>query len=181
MSEGDREQRGLVMVYTGDGKGKTTAALGLALRQIGWGRRVLFIQFMKGQGNVYGERIAAERHLPFLEIEQHGRDQFVDLSRPDPVDIEMARNALRRAREALDSGKYGMVVLDEINVAAHAGLVPVEDVLFLVKSRPPHVDVVLTGRYAPESIVEAADMVSEVREVKHHYRKGVAARRGIEY
>ena len=89
--------RGLVMVYTGNGKGKTTAALGLALRQIGWGRRVLFIQFMKGKGNVYGERMAAERHLPLLEIEQYGQDEFVDLSRPSDRDGDLAALAMKDA------------------------------------------------------------------------------------
>jgi ATP:corrinoid adenosyltransferase len=101
--------KGLVLVYTGDGKGKTTAALGLALRQIGWGRRVLIIQFMKGAGNVYGERIAAEKYLPLLEIEQHGRDEFVNLGEPAVVDKSLAHKALARAAEAFASGKYGMV------------------------------------------------------------------------
>lgn len=177
----DKPRRGLVMVYTGDGKGKTTAALGLALRQAGWGRRVLVIQFMKGRGNVYGERIAAEKYLPLLEIEQHGRDEFVNLSNPDPVDIELAQKALQRAKEALDSGEYGMVVLDEVNVAVYAGLLPVQDVLALIDSKPDDVDLVLTGRYARQEVMDRADMVSEVREVKHHYRKGVPAQEGIEY
>lgn len=177
----DKPRRGLVMVYTGDGKGKTTAALGLALRQVGWGRRVLVIQFMKGRGNVYGERIAAEKYLPLLEIEQHGRDEFVNLSNPDPVDIELAQKALQRAKEALDSSKYGMIVLDEVNVAVYAGLLPVQGVLALIDSKPGDVDLVLTGRYARQEVMDRADMVSEVREVKHHYRKGVPAQEGIEY
>ncbi|MBE3519120.1 MAG: cob(I)yrinic acid a,c-diamide adenosyltransferase [Firmicutes bacterium] len=181
MSGKDRTRRGLVMVYTGDGKGKTTAALGLALRQVGWGRRVLVIQFMKGRGNVYGERIAAEKYLPLLEIEQHGRDEFVNLCNPDPVDIQLAQNALARAKEALESSKYGMIILDEINVAVYAGLLSVQDVLTLIDSKPDDVDLVLTGRYARQEVVDRADMVSEVREVKHHYRKGVPAQEGIEY
>ncbi len=176
-----QDNRGLVMVYTGDGKGKTTAALGLALRQVGWGRRVLFIQFMKGKGNVYGERIAAEKYLPLLEIEQHGRDDFVDMVDPEKVDKDLAEKAMERAREALTSGDYGLVVLDEVNVAAACGLVEVEEVLALMAKRPPHVDMVLTGRYCPESIMEKADMVSEIKEVKHHYQKGIQAREGIEY
>lgn len=173
--------KGLVLVYTGDGKGKTTAALGLALRQVGWGRRVLVIQFMKGKGNVYGERIAAEKHLPLLEIEQHGRDEFVDLKDPASVDKELARGALRRAEEAFSSGRYGLVVLDEVNVAAACGLVEVSEVLDLLKKRSSGLDVVLTGRYCPQEIVDAADMVSEVKELKHHFKKGVRARKGIEY
>ncbi|HHY34225.1 MAG TPA: cob(I)yrinic acid a,c-diamide adenosyltransferase [Firmicutes bacterium] len=181
MSGKDKLRRGLIMVYTGDGKGKTTAALGLALRQVGWGRRVLVIQFMKGRGNVYGERIAAEKYLPLLEIEQHGRDEFVNLSDPAPVDIELARKALGRAKEALESGRYGMIVLDEVNVAVYAGLLSVQEVLALIDSKPDDVDLVLTGRYARQEVMDRADMVSEVREVKHHYRKGVPAQEGIEY
>jgi cob(I)alamin adenosyltransferase len=173
--------RGLVLVYTGNGKGKTTAALGLALRQIGWGRRVLVIQFMKGKGNVYGERIAAEKYLPLLEIEQHGRDEFVNLGDPATVDRDLAAKALARAKEAFASGKYGMVVLDEVNVAIACGLVETSDVLALLKERPQELDVVLTGRYCPQEIMDAADAVSEVKELKHHFQKRVAAREGIEY
>lgn len=173
--------KGLVMVYTGNGKGKTTAALGLALRQIGWGRRVLFIQFMKSKDNVYGERMAAEKYLPLLEMEQYGQDEFVDLSSPGDRDAALAAVAMKRASEGLSSGEYGLVVLDEINVAAACGLVEVEDVLALIAKRPPHVDLVLTGRYCPDAIMAKADMVSEVREIKHHYAKGVPARKGIEF
>ena len=173
--------KGLVLVYTGDGKGKTTAALGLALRQIGWGRRVLIIQFMKGAGNVYGERIAAEKYLPLLEIEQHGRDDFVNLGDPATVDKDLAHKALRRAEEAFSSGKYGMVVLDEVNVAVACGLIETSDVLNLLKKRSNELDVVLTGRYCPKELMDAADAVSEVKELKHHFQKGVAAREGIEY
>jgi len=174
-------QKGLVMVYTGDGKGKTTAALGLALRQIGWGKRVLFIQFMKGKGNVYGERAAAEKFLPLLEIEQHGRDEFVNLSNPAQIDIDLAHRALERAKEAFGSGKYNMIVLDEVNVALSCGLVSVAEVLDLLAQKPEEVDLVLTGRYCPDRILEHADMVSEVKEIKHHYTKGIPARKGIEY
>jgi len=179
--EAPQRVRGLVMVYTGDGKGKTTASLGLALRQVGWGRRVLIIQFMKGKGNVYGERIAAEKHLPLLEIEQHGRDDFVDLANPSQVDKDLARGALRRVEQAFSSGRYGMVVLDEVNVAAAYGLISIREVLDLLAKRPPELDVVLTGRRCPPEVMEAADMVSEVKELKHHFKKGVAAREGIEY
>jgi len=175
------QSKGLVMVYTGNGKGKTTAALGLALRQVGWGRRVLVIQFMKGKGNVYGERIAAEKYLPLLEIEQHGRDEFVNLANPDRVDVDLAHRGLERAQEALSSGKYQMVVLDEINVALASRLLTLEEVLTLIDRKPPEVDIVLTGRRCPQAILEHADMVSEVTEVKHHYEKGVKAREGIEY
>jgi cob(I)alamin adenosyltransferase len=141
----------------------------------------LFIQFMKGKGNVYGERIAAEKYLPLLEIEQHGRDEFVNLSDPARVDTELAQGALKRAEEAVASGEYGLVVLDEVNVAVATGLIETADVLRLLDKRPSHVDVVLTGRYCPKEIMDRADMVSEVKEVKHHFTKGVKARQGIEY
>lgn len=180
--EGTKDSsRGLVMVYTGNGKGKTTAALGLALRQIGWGRRVLFIQFMKGKGNVYGERMASEKYLPLLEIEQYGQDEFVDLSQPSERDGDLAALAMKRASEAISTGDYGLIVLDEINVAVACGLVEVEDVLALLDKRHGQVDVVLTGRYCPEAIMAVSDMVSEVKEIKHHYARGVPARKGIEY
>jgi cob(I)alamin adenosyltransferase len=171
----------LVLVYTGNGKGKTTAALGLALRQVGWDRRVLVIQFMKGKGNVYGERVAAERYLPLLEIEQHGRDEFVNLADPAEVDARLAREALKRAEEALASGDYGMVVLDEVNVAVATGMIDARDVLTVLDKRHEDTDVVLTGRYCPKEIADRADMVSEVREIKHHFTRGVQARKGIEY
>ncbi|HHY11147.1 MAG TPA: cob(I)yrinic acid a,c-diamide adenosyltransferase [Firmicutes bacterium] len=173
--------KGLIMVYTGDGKGKTTAALGLALRQIGWGKKVLFLQFMKGQGNVYGERIAAEKYLPLLRIEQCGRDEYVDLSDPDSMDRELAQKALERAAQAIESAEYGLVVLDEVCVAMACGLVSTGQVLDLLADMPEGTDLVLTGRYCPQKILEAADMVSEVKEVKHHYTQGIAAREGIEF
>lgn len=175
------DAKGLVLVYTGNGKGKTTAALGLALRQVGWGRKVLFVQFMKGKSNVSGERIAAEKCLPLLEMEQYGRDEFVNLANPAQVDAELARKALCRAKEAIMSGGYGLVVLDEVNVALATGLVETSDVLAILDSRPGGVDVVLTGRYCPKEILDKADMVSEVSEVKHHFARGVKARQGIEY
>lgn len=173
--------KGLLMVYTGDGKGKTTAALGLALRAIGWGKRALFLQFMKGTGNVYGERIAAQKYLPDLEMVQVGRDEFVNLKNPDPVDVALAEEGLKKFEEALFSGRYGLIVCDEINVAMACGLLKTSKVLELVEKRPDGVDLVFTGRYCPDEVVDAADMVSEVKEVKHHYRKGVPAREGIEY
>ncbi len=178
---GKGREKGLVMVYTGNGKGKTTAALGLALRQVGWGRRVLVIQFMKGEGNVYGERIAAQKYLPLLEIEQHGRNEFVRLDNPDESDTLLAQGAMRRARQAVASGVYDLIVLDEVNVAMAAGLVEVDDVLDFVEEKPVELDLVLTGRYCPEAIMKVADMVSEIKEIRHHYAKGIPAREGIEF
>ncbi len=170
---------GTVQVYTGDGKGKTTAALGLALRAWGHGARVLVIQFMKGRIN-YGE-LAATKKLDGFDVEQYGRETFVDKADPAPEDRALAREALGRARRVIAENKYNLVVLDEVNVAADYGLVAVDEILELIKSKPPEMELVLTGRRAAAAVIDAADLVSEVREVKHHYRKGVTARKGVEY
>ncbi len=173
------ERRGTVQVYTGDGKGKTTASLGLALRAVGHGLAVYMIQFMKGSRN-YGELISAEK-LPGFVIEQSGRDEFVDRDNPAPVDVEFARAGLEKARHALTGGGYDVVILDEINVALDFGLVSLEDVFALIDAKPDNVELVLTGRAAHPEIVKRADLVSEVLNIKHHYDAGVEAREGIEY
>ncbi|MDO9558802.1 MAG: cob(I)yrinic acid a,c-diamide adenosyltransferase [Syntrophales bacterium] len=175
-----RFNRGLVLVYTGDGKGKTTAAIGQALRSVGHGSRVLIIQFMKGKK--YGEVLASEKYLAgMLTMVQCGLDSFVMKNDPAPVDIELARQGLALAKKAVASGDYQMVVLDEINVALDFKLVELEDVIEIIKTKPVSLDLVLTGRYAPADVIELADMVSEVREIKHHYAQGIKERAGIEY
>ncbi len=174
------KEKGLVLVYTGDGKGKTTAAVGLGVRAAGHGLKVKMLQFMKGPGNVYGETIAASKHIPGFEIEQVGRDTFVKKGSPAPEDVEAARRGLAAARQAL-GGAYDLVILDELNVAIDYGLVSVAEALELLSGRAAGVDVVVTGRYAPQQVIDLADTVSEVREIKHHFRKGVAARKGIEF
>ena len=171
--------RGLVLVHTGNGKGKTTAAFGQALRAVGQGLRVCVIQFMKGRK--YGEFLAAERYLPNLTIHLSGLDSFVMRDKPAPVDIELARKGLDMAREAVSSGNYDMVILDEINVAVDFKLIPLEEVINLIRNKPAAFDLVLTGRYAAPEIMELADTVSEVREIKHHYNAGIKDRAGIEY
>ena len=171
--------RGLVLVHTGNGKGKTTAAFGQALRAVGQGLRVCVIQFMKGRK--YGEFLAAERYLPNLTIHLSGLDSFVMRDKPAPVDIELARKGLDMAREAVSSGNYDMVILDEINVAVDFKLIPLEEVINLIRNKPAALDLVLTGRYAAPEIMELADTVSEVREIKHHYSAGIKDRAGIEY
>lgn len=174
--------RGLVMVYTGNGKGKTTAAFGLALRAVGHGAAVYVVQFLKGPERMYGEAEAAQRYLgEFLTVVQSGRDEFVNRLDPSPEDRELARQGLELARRAMLSGRYQMVVLDEVNVALDYGLLSLRDVLDLIDDRPPQVDLVLTGRHAPAELLARADMVSEVREVKHHYQRGIGARPGIEF
>lgn len=175
------ERRGLVMVLTGNGKGKTTSAFGQALRAIGHGARVLVIQFMKGSPN-YGEFLAAEKYLAgHLVVEQHGRDSFVHKGNLEPEDLELARRGLERARDELARGHFGLVVLDEVNVAVDFGLLALSDVEEALAGRRPDVDVLLTGRYAPPALVQAADLVSEVLDIKHHYADGVSAREGIEF
>jgi len=174
-----RHERGLVMVLTGNGKGKTTSALGQALRAIGHGCRTYIIQFMKGRK--YGEVIAAEKYLPNLTVEQFGLDSFVMRDNPAPVDIELAQEGLERAQEIIESDKYDLVILDEINVALDFKLVSLTSVLELIRNKPAGLTLLLTGRYAPAEIVEIADMVSEVKEIKHHYASGIKDRAGIEF
>ena len=175
----DERKIGLVMVNTGPGKGKTTAALGVALRAIGHHQRVKMIQFMKGDP-FYGEILVRER-LPELEIEQYGLDRFVDPKNPEPEQVERALAGLEAAKTAILSGDYHVVILDEANVAMAIGLIPTEAVVELLKNRPKHVEVILTGRDAPEAIVEAADYVNQITDVKHPYQKNIPARVGIEF
>lgn len=176
--EKESDHQGMVQVYTGPGKGKTSAALGLGLRAAGHGFEVYMIQFMKGQIN-YGE-LNAVKHIPNFTIRQFGRPDFVDKSDPDPEDIKQAKEALDHAREMIEIGSVDFLILDEVNVAMDFGLVTEQEVLALIELRPAHMELVLTGRYAPASIIKLADLVSEVKEVKHPYQKGVAARKGVE-
>lgn len=171
--------RGCVQVYTGNCKGKTTAALGLAFRAVGRGLKVLMIQFMKG-GGPYGEHIAAERLAPELTIIPTGREGWVNKDNPAKEDIELATGALALAKEKLLSCEYDMVILDEANGAVGFGLIKVDDLLELIKSRPEKVELVLTGRGADPRIIEAADLVTEMLEIKHYYKAGIASRVGIE-
>jgi cob(I)alamin adenosyltransferase len=174
-----RLSRGLVQVYTGDGKGKTTAALGLAFRAAGHGFKSYVIQFMKGQ-IVYGELNAARIVAPLITVVQMGRPEFVNKKNPDPVDMHMAMDALALAREVIMAGEHDIVVLDEANVAMDFGLIPVDGVLSLLDEKPAHVEVVLTGRSAPEEIINRADLVTEMRLIRHYYDSGVGSRNGIE-
>jgi cob(I)alamin adenosyltransferase len=169
---------GYVHVYTGDGKGKTTAAFGLVLPAAGHGKRVFVGQFMKGQP--YGE-IAALADCPFVDVEQFGTLGCIRRDEVSDEHVERARDGLDRARLALSGGGYDVVVLDEIDVAIWFGLLTVADALRIIDERPPQVELVLTGRRAPRQILERADLVTEMREVKHYYRRGVLARAGIEF
>ena len=172
-----RLQKGYTQVYTGNGKGKTTAALGLALRASGHGMHTYIGQFMKGQH--YGELDALRDHS-HITIEQYGDVRCIRREEVTPEHVAQARRGLERAREAMLSGKYDIVVLDEINVTIWFGLLTVEEVLAFLDERPEHVEVILTGRRAPPELIERADLVTEMREVKHYYQQGVLAREGIE-
>jgi cob(I)alamin adenosyltransferase len=172
-------EQGYIQVYTGDCKGKTTAALGLAFRAVGRGLKVCMIQFMKG-GGPYGEHLAAKRLAPDLVIIPTGRAGWVNRENPDPEDIRLAQEALAQARSAVTGGVYDLVILDEVNGAIGFGLLSVGEVLDILRDKPLQVELVLTGRSAPPEIIAAADLVTEMREVKHYYKAGVPARVGIE-
>ncbi len=170
---------GLIQVYTGNGKGKTTAGLGLAFRACGHGFRVCMLQFMKNCAD-YGEAKAACR-LPGFALIQVGRNDFVDLAHPDQVDVKLARDGWEQAKTLIDSGRYDIVILDEINVAMACGLLDTAAVAAYLTAAKRSVEIVLTGRYAPAEIIAVAHLVTEMQEIKHPYQGGVAARQGIDY
>lgn len=169
--------QGYVQVYTGDGKGKTTAALGLALRAAGAGMTVFIGQFIKSAE--YSEIKALERFSDLITLKQFGRGCFIR-GNPCQADIDVARQALDALHGALKSGDYDVVIADEANVAFKCKLISENDLLGLIDARPDHVELVLTGRGAPPAVVERADLVTEMKPTKHYYERGVLARRGIE-
>jgi cob(I)alamin adenosyltransferase len=171
--------KGYIQVYTGDGKGKTTAALGLALRAAGYKHKVYIGQFLKGQK--YGELLSAKKLSPYITIEQFGRKGFIHVTKdPDEEDIKRAKRGLKKCLEAMLSRKYRIIILDEINVAVDLNLITEEKVHEFLDKRPEDVEIILTGRYAPPSFLKRADLVTEMKEKKHYYKKGVKAREGIE-
>jgi cob(I)alamin adenosyltransferase len=169
-------EKGYIQVYTGNGKGKTTAALGLSLRAVCAGKRVFFAQFIKGMK--YSE-LNAGNYLPGFSIKQYGRNCFICNS-PEEEDIRLAREGLKECEGILASGEYDIIVLDEINIALYYKLFTVCEVIDMLDKRSEGVEVILTGRYAAEEIIEKADVVTEMKEIKHYYTKGVVARTGIE-
>ncbi len=171
--------KGLVELYTGTGKGKTTAALGVVLRAVAHGLRVHIVYLMKGDTR-YGEQDILGR-LPGVSFAKFGQPTFVDPKNVKEEEKEEARKALAEARRAMLSSRYDLIVLDEVNVAAAWELVAVEEVLHLIRDKPEEVELILTGRYAPAELVEAADLVTEMFEVKHPFQKGIMARPGIDY
>jgi cob(I)alamin adenosyltransferase len=176
-----KQKPGLVLINTGDGKGKTTAALGTAVRHAGYGRRVLILQFIKGTWH-YGE-LESLKKIPEIELERSGAGfyKILDDHFPEEVHKKAAAEGIARAREAVASGRYTLVVLDEILYALREGLVALADVLAILDERRPEVSVILTGRNAPPELIDRADTVTEMREVKHPFQSGVLALKGIDY
>ncbi len=169
-------KKGYIQVYTGNGKGKTTASLGLALRSVCAGNKVFMGQFVKDMK--YNEAQAG-KYLPNFKIEQFGVGCFFDRE-PAQKDIEAAERGLKKIEEILKKGEYDLVILDEINIATHYNLLSPVKVLKVIKQRKENVEVVLTGRYASDLIIKEADLVTEMKEIKHYYTQGVKARDGIE-
>ncbi len=170
-------RKGYVHVYTGSGKGKTTAALGLAVRAAGAGLRVYIAQFIKKRK--CSEHTLLAELSDRITVKQYGRG-FILGGKPSEADIEAAQAGYNEVKKILLSKKYDIVILDEANVAVHYGLISVQDLLELIESRPKNIELVITGRYADKKIMETADLVTEMREIKHYHKKGVEARRGIE-
>lgn len=171
-------KKGYIHVYTGNGKGKTTAAIGLGIRASGAGLRVLMIQFMKGRR--YSE-IDTLQHVKNFTVIQFGRDEFVSKEKPEQIDIDLAQQGLGYANDAIQHGGYDLVILDEINVAVDFHLISLEDVIDLIKKKPETLELVITGRYASPEVIKHADIVSEILEIKHPYKKGIESRKGIDW
>jgi len=172
-----RLKKGLIEVYTGNGKGKTTAALGLAMRAVGHGLKVYIFQFLKGRDS--SELNTAKALAPNLVIEQGGSKTLYK-GKPSDEDIRLAHNLFKKSQDIILKGDYDVVVLDEINVAIHLGLISVEQVLSLIEKKPEHLELILTGRYASPEIIKVAHLVTEMTKIKHPYDEGVEARKGIE-
>ena len=166
----------MIHIYTGNGKGKTTAAIGLAIRAVGAGKQVYFCQFIKGKP--YSE-LTTLRRIKGITLHQFGRGCFIR-NKPQAKNIARAREGLAHLREIVSCGTFGMVICDEIIIAVSLGFLTAGEVLSLIKTTPASTELILTGRYAPKGLIAAADLVSEVKEIKHYYRRGIKARKGIE-
>ncbi|MHA7646401.1 cob(I)yrinic acid a,c-diamide adenosyltransferase [Nitrosopumilus sp. S4] len=176
------EKDGLVIVYTGKGKGKTTAALGLALRATGYQKKICMIQFIKGSWH-YGEMDSSKRLEPEFEMVAIGKGfvGIIDDTSPKEDHEKVANEAIKISIEKIQSKNYDIIILDEINYAVNLGLVSLNDVLNLIKSKPKELDLVLTGNYAKEEVIEMADLVTEMKEIKHPFQKGIKAKKGIDF
>ena len=169
---------GYIQVYTGNGKGKTTAALGLALRAAGAGKKIFFAQFVKGR--IYSETEAVKKYIPGMEIKQYGLESFI-LNTPADKDIDAARKALSEVSRIIEEGRYDLIILDEASIAIYFNLFTVSELIDAIKNKKPETEIVITGRNAPAELIEIADLVTEMKEIKQYYTKGVKARKGIEY
>ncbi len=174
--------KGLVIVYTGKGKGKTTAALGMALRAIGYDHKVCMIQFIKGSWH-YGEMTSSKRLEPEFELTAIGKGFVGILDDKSPIEDhkKVAEEALKVAQEKINSKKYNIVILDEINYAVNLGLVDLKDVLEIIANKPDDVNLVLTGNHVKDEVIEKADLVTEMREIKHPFKSGIKAKKGIDF
>ncbi|MDH3276813.1 MAG: cob(I)yrinic acid a,c-diamide adenosyltransferase [Nitrosopumilus sp.] len=175
-------ESGLIIVYTGNGKGKTTAALGIALRAVGYDKKICMIQFIKGSWH-YGEMSSSKRLEPEFEMVAIGKGfvGIIDDKSPKEEHKRIADEAIKISINKIQSGNYDIIILDEVNYAINLGLVKLEDVLNLIKSKPSTLDLVLTGNHAKDEIIEIADLVTEMKEVKHPYRQGKKAKKGIDF
>jgi len=171
-------KKGLIHIYTGNGKGKTTASIGLGIRATGNNLKVYMIQFMKGRR--YSELDAIE-HIPNFTIIQFGRDEFVSKQNPEKIDIELAKKGFDHAKNIITKAEFDLVILDEINVAVDYNLIPLNNLKELIEGKPENIEIVLTGRYANPEIVKLADIVSEILEIKHPYQDGIKSRKGIDW
>ena len=173
---------GLVIVYTGNGKGKTTAALGLAMRAVGYDHKVCMLQFIKGSWH-YGEMDSSKKLEPNFELIAIGKGfvGILDDNSPREEHEKYAAEALRICREKINSGNYNVVILDEVNYAINLGLINVQEIIKLIKEKPSNLDLVLTGRDVKEEIVELADLVTEMKEIKHPFKSGIKAKKGIDF
>ncbi len=176
------EEDGLTIVYTGKGKGKTTAALGIALRATGYKKKTCMIQFIKGSWH-YGEMDSSKKLEPEFEMVAVGKGfvGIIDDKSPREDHQQVAKEAIRISNEKIQSRDYDIVILDEINYAVNLNLISVDDVLHIIKSKPRGVDLILTGNYAKDEIIEIADLVTEMREIKHPFQKGIKAKKGIDF
>jgi cob(I)alamin adenosyltransferase len=175
-------QKGLVIVYTGGGKGKTSAALGLVLRAVGYNHKVCMVQFVKGSWH-YGELDSAKRLAPEFELVTAGKGfvGILDDKSPREEHVKAANDTLAISKEKIMSGKFNVVILDEINYAVQLELLKIDDVIDLIKSKPSELDLVLTGNHAAEEVIEIADLVTEMKEIKHPFKSGIKAKKGIDF
>lgn len=169
----------MLQVYTGTGKGKTTAALGVALRASGYGMKTLMLSFLKDDPE-YGEARAA-KNLPWFTLWQVGRDAFVNFRNPDPIDLKMCRDGWEEAKKAISSHAADIIILDELNIVLATQMLPTQEVVDFLREYKNNVEVITTGRGAPEELIKIADIVTDMSEVKHYFHKGVSSRNGIDH